>query len=136
MASLNECAFMGNLGKDAEVRQAGDSKVASFSLAVTEKYKDKESTEWINCVAWNKLADVAEKFFKKGTQLYVKGKVQTRSWEKDGVTQYRTEFVIFSFQFIGGKKEDGGQARPNPQDLHPSRWTHLPRSKRLFIPCR
>jgi len=107
MSNLNKCMFMGNLGKDAEVRQAGDSKVASFSLAVSEKYKDTEKTEWVNCVAWGKLADVAEKYFKKGTKLYVEGKMQTRSWDKEGVTQYRTEFVIFSFQFIGGPKQDG-----------------------------
>ena len=126
MASLNECAFMGNLGKDAEVRQAGDSKVASFSLAVTEKYKDKENTEWVNCVAWGKLAEVAEKYFKKGTQLYVKGKVQTRSWDKDGVTQYRTEFVIFSFQFIGGPKQEASADKSEPAPSLPKMEDDLP----------
>jgi len=106
MASLNEICIMGNVGQDAEIRDAGSSKVASFSVAVTEKYNDKESTEWFNVVAWNKQAEIAEKYFKKGTSLYIKGKIQTRTWDKDGVKQYRTELLMFGFQFIGGKKED------------------------------
>jgi len=126
MSNLNKCMFMGNLGKDAEVRQAGESKVASFSLAVSEKYKDTEKTEWVNCVAWGKLADIAEKYFKKGTKLYVEGKMQTRSWDSENGKQYRTEFVIFSFQFIGGPKQDGGTPKSEPAATLPPMEDGLP----------
>tara|TARA_R110002126_G_scaffold5579_3_gene29487 strand:- start:3950 stop:4363 length:414 start_codon:yes stop_codon:yes gene_type:complete len=117
MGSLNKVMVMGNLGKDAEVRDLpSGGKVASFSLATTDSFKDKsgerkEVTEWINCTIWGKQAEIAEKWFKKGTGLYVEGKMKTTSWEKDGITRYKTEVNVFSFQFLGGKS-DGATAKP------------------------
>lgn len=111
--ALNRCEFMGNLGRDAEIRMTpGGKKVASFSLAVTEKSRNqqtgetKEFTEWIPVVAWdnangNGLASVAEKFFRKGTKLFITGKWRTRNWEKDGVKHYRTELKLETFEFAG-----------------------------------
>lgn len=119
MASLNKVMIMGNLGKDAEVRDLpSGSKVASFSLATTDSFKDKdgnrqEVTEWINCTMWGKQAEIAEKYFKKGTALYVEGKMKTSSWEKDGVRQYKTEINVYAFQFLGGKS-DGASAAQTP----------------------
>lgn len=128
MASLNEIQIMGNVGQDPEIRDAGSNKVASFSVAVTEKYNDKETTEWFNVVCWNKQAETAVKYFKKGTSLYIKGKIQTRSWEKDGVKQYKTELLMSGFRFIGGKKQEEGEkpATSTPAPTLPDMKDDLP----------
>lgn len=117
--ALNKFIGIGNLGRDAEVRMAGASKVANFSIAISEKWKDQngqqqEKTEWVNLVAWKGLADVAEKFFKKGVKLYVEGKLVTRSFDKEGQTHYRTEIVLQNFEFCGGQ-----QAKPQQQPYSP-----------------
>ena len=100
MAGVNKVILIGNLGKDPEVRHLeGGTTVANFPLATTETYKDKtgarqEQTEWHNIVLWRSLADVAEKYLKKGMQIYVEGKLRTRSWEdKEGHKRYTTEVV-------------------------------------------
>ena len=97
MASLNKCTLIGNLGKDPEVRYTQDGKaVTSFSIATTEKWKDKvtgenrEKTEWHRIVAFNRVGEICGEYLKKGSSIYAEGKLQTRSWEKDGVTRYTT----------------------------------------------
>ena len=94
MAGLNKVMLIGNLGKDPEVRALESGvPVATFSLATSESYKDKEgnrqtATEWHNIVVWRGLAEVAEKYLKKGSQIYVEGKLKTRNWQdKDGNTR-------------------------------------------------
>lgn len=116
MASVNKVILVGNLGKDPEVRYTGNSiPVASFSLATTEYYKDKngnrqEITEWHNIVAWRNLAELAEKYLKKGKQVYVEGKIRTRSWDdKDGNKKYTTEVIADNFILLGKKEGDSGQ---------------------------
>ncbi|MCA6367657.1 MAG: single-stranded DNA-binding protein [Cytophagales bacterium] len=110
MSGVNKVILMGRVGKDVAVRAFDNgNKVASFSLATSEKYKDKagvvqEITEWHNLSIFGKLADVAEKYVKKGDQLYVSGKLKTRSWEKDGITRYTTEIVVDELNLIGGNK--------------------------------
>ena len=117
--SVNKVIILGNCGKDPEVRVVGENKVASFSVATTEKYKDgktdewKENTEWHNIVCWRNTAEIAEKYIKKGTQLYLEGKLRTRSWEKDGEKRYVTEIVADSIQFLG-KKEGSDSPAPAP----------------------
>lgn len=109
MASLNQVQLIGNCGKDAEVRrlQSGDP-VASFSIATSEQWNDKSSgekrerTEWHNVVIFGRgesggLASIAEKYCKKGTRVFVQGKMKTRSWEKDGIKHYSTEVVLNGF---------------------------------------
>jgi single-strand DNA-binding protein len=115
MAGVNKVILVGNLGKDPEVRHLeSGAAVANFSIATTESYKDrntgerKDVTEWHNIVLWRGLAEVAEKYLKKGSQVYVEGKLRTRSWEKDGVTRYTTEVVGDTMTMLGGKPAGGG----------------------------
>jgi single-strand DNA-binding protein len=99
MASLNQCNFIGNLGKDPEMRTMTNGKaVTNFSIAVTEKWtsngEKKERTEWVKVTAYDKLAEICAKYLAKGKPVFISGKMQTRSWEdKDGNTRYTTEIV-------------------------------------------
>lgn len=114
--SVNKAILVGNVGNDPEVRhlEAG-TPVANFSLATSESYKNKEGeritqTEWHNIVVWRGLAEVVEKYVKKGQQLYIEGRIRTRSWEdKDGNKRYTTEIVADTMQMLGRKGEGGGE---------------------------
>ncbi len=111
--SVNKVILVGNVGKDPEVRYLEKNvAVANFTLATTERGYTMQNgtqvpdrTEWHNIVAWRGLAEVAEKYIRKGTQLYVEGKIQTRSWEKDGIKRYTTEIYAESIQMLGRKSE-------------------------------
>ncbi len=109
MSGVNKVILVGRLGKDPEVRHLENgATVANFSLATSETYKDRqtgerrEQTEWHNVVLWRGLAEVVEKYVKKGDMIYVEGKLRTRSWEKDGVTRYTTEVVGDNMTMLGG----------------------------------
>lgn len=115
MSGVNKVILVGRLGKDPEVRHLeSGASVASFSMATSETYKDRqtgerrEQTEWHNIVLWRGLADVAEKYLKKGDMIYVEGKLRTRSWEKDNVTRYTTEVVGDNMTMLGGGAGSGG----------------------------
>lgn len=124
---LNRCTFIGNVGADPEVRTtAGGQHVANIRLACTEKWKDKdgnaqERTEWVAIVVWGPLAEkVVGPYVKKGKQLYIEGKLQTRKWEKDGVDRYTTEIVVDSNNgkivlLGGGGGEQAGGSRGGGQ---------------------
>jgi len=111
MAGVNKVILIGNLGKDPEVRHLENgTAVANFSMATSESYKDRNSgerktiTEWHNIVLWRGLAEVAEKYLKKGDQVYIEGKLKTRSWEdKDGSTRYTTEVVGDNMTMLGSR---------------------------------
>jgi len=110
MAGVNKVILVGNLGKDPEVKYLDSGvAVANFSLATTENYKNKEGervsqTEWHNIVLWRGLAEVAEKWLKKGSSVYIEGKIKTRKWEdKDGNTRYNTEILADNMTMLGGK---------------------------------
>ena len=113
--------LIGNVGRDPEVRYLdgsnGQSKVATFTLATTERYRDRngetrENTEWHNIVAWRNTADVVERFVKKGTQLYIEGRIRTRSWDdQNGNKRYTTEIIADTLQLLG-KKSDNPGAQP------------------------
>ena len=112
MAGVNKVILIGNLGKDPEVRYLDSGVVvANFSLATTENYKNKEGervsqTEWHNIVLWRGLAEVAEKWLKKGSSVYIEGKIRSRNWEdKEGNTRYTTEILADNMTMLG-KKED------------------------------
>ena len=105
---LNLCQFIGRLGKEPEIRytQGGDA-VANFSIAVGESWKNKagekvEKVEWVRCVAWRRLAEIIGEYLTKGSQVYVSGKFQTRSWDQDGVKKYMTEIMVLQMQMLGG----------------------------------
>lgn len=126
MASLNKCMLIGNLGKDPECRQipSGQS-VASFSIATKESYtKDNqrhEKTEWHKIVAWGKTAELVSKYLKKGSGVYIEGKLQTRKYtNKDGHEQYATEIVAQTVQFMDKKPKDETthQEYPQPFEAH------------------
>ena len=115
MAGVNKVILIGHLGKDPEVRHLENgTSVANFTLATSESYKDKagnriDQTEWHNIVVWRGLADVAEKFLKKGSQIYLEGKIRTRSWEdQEGNKKYTTEIVADTFNMLS-KKDDSNQ---------------------------
>ena len=116
MAGINKVILVGKLGKDPEVRHLeGGASVASFSLATSEVYKDKsgnrkEQTEWHNIVVWRGLADIAEKYLRKGMTIYLEGKIRTRSYDKDGIKHYSTEIVADSFTMLG--KKENNQSTP------------------------
>lgn len=116
MATLNQCQFIGNVGLTPEVRysQSGDA-VCSFSIAVNETWRDKtsgekkESTEWVRIVAYRKLAEICGEHLKKGTPIWVQGKMKTRKWQdQNGQDRYTTEIVADQMQMLGGR-DDGGQ---------------------------
>lgn len=114
--SVNKCFFLGHVGKTPDVKTVGDNKVATFSMAMTEKgYTTKsgasvpEKTEWVNIVAWRGLASLCEGYVKKGSQLYVEGRLTTRSYEKDGTKIYVTEVVAENIQLCGSKPEGASQ---------------------------
>ena len=112
---LNQCNFIGRVGKDPEVRYAASgTAVGNFSIAVGYKYKDTESTEWIRIVVFGKLAEIVGEYVTKGKQLFVSGRMQTRSWEdKDGAKRYTTEIVANDVQFLGSKSS---QCESHPID--------------------
>jgi len=114
---LNRCEFIGRLGKDPEVRYTADSNaICNFSIAVGYKSKDKELTEWVRITAFGKLAGICADYLKKGSQVFIAGRMTTRKWvNKDGVDQYTTEVVADQMQMLGGRTvEDAPVARPKP----------------------
>ncbi len=117
MASLNRCTFIGNLGKDPETRYMPDGgAITNFSIGVNESWKDKngdkqEKTEWVRCSAFQKLAEICGEYLKKGSLVYIEGRLQTRKWQdKDGADRYTTEIVVDKMVMLGGKREEGEQS--------------------------
>lgn len=115
--SLNKVMLIGNVGKDPDVRFAGPDKVATFTLATSEKYtrngETKEITEWHTIVAWRKQADFVESYVKKGSSLYVEGQIKTRKWkDQSGADKYATEIQAQQIQFVGKKESGGGYDAP------------------------
>jgi single-strand DNA-binding protein len=109
MSSVNKAIILGRLTKDPEIRFMPNGEgVANFSLATSESWKDKagqkqEKSEFHNCVAYRKLAEIIGEYVKKGSELYIEGKLQTRKWEKDGVTRYTTEIIVNDMKMLGSK---------------------------------
>ena len=134
--SLNKVMLIGNVGRDPEIRyldgnnpNQGATKVAQFTLATTERYRDRngelrENTEWHNIVCWRNSADVAEKFIRKGTQLYIEGKLRTRSWtDQSGNKRFTTEVAVDNLQLLGKRDQQSQQSayqQPAPTYQQPS----------------
>ena len=119
MSDLNQCQFIGRLGQDPKIQttQSGDT-MATFSIAVSEKWNDKqgnrqEKTEWVNITAFGKLAEIVGRYVKKGSQVFVQGKFTTRKYtDQQGVERYSTEIRAQSMQMLGG---NGQSQQPQPQ---------------------
>lgn len=112
---LNKVMLIGRLGTDPESRQAGATTVANFTVATSESYKDKDGqkvdkTEWHRIVVWGKMAEICAQYLHKGSQVYLEGKLQTRSWDKEGVKMYTTEIVVSDMQMLDSKPQ--GDDRP------------------------
>ena len=113
---VNKVFLLGNVGKDPEIRAtAGGTQVASFTLATADRAKDPQGnwtdkTEWHNLVAFNRTAEIVRDYVKKGTQLYIEGKIQTRSWDdkESGQKKYRTEILVNELTLLGGKSAGDG----------------------------
>ena len=115
MAGINKVIVVGNLGKDPELRHTPQGQaVANFSVATSETWNDKsgskqERTEWHRIVVWGKLGELCSKYLTKGRQVYVEGRLQTRSWDdKDGQKRYTTEIVANTVQFLGSGANASG----------------------------
>ena len=114
--SVNKVILVGNLGKDPEIKYTPSGvPVAKFSLATNERYKDKagewqERTEWHNIVAWQRLAEIIGEYVKKGSKIYIEGRLQTSSWEdkQSGEKKYKTEIVANDLVLLSGRGEGGG----------------------------
>ena len=112
MSGINKVILIGRLGRDPELRYTPEgTAVANFSLATSEEWHDnssgekREKTEWHNIVAWKKLGEICGEYLRKGSQVYIEGKLQTRSWEdKDGNKRYKTEIVANQMQMLSDKK--------------------------------
>jgi single-strand DNA-binding protein len=117
--SVNKVILVGNLGKDPEVKYTPSGvPVAKFSLATNERYKDKagewqDRTEWHNIVAWQRLAEIVGEYVKKGSKVYIEGRLQTSSWEdkQSGEKKYRTEIIAQDLVLLGGRGEGDGEGR-------------------------
>ena len=124
MASINKVILVGNLGRDPEVRYTPDNNaITNISIATTDRYKDKntgeqkEITEWHRVVFFNKLAEIAGQYLKKGSQVYIEGSLRTRKWtDKDGVEKYTTEIRCDDMKMLGGRPEGGSQSSGGRND--------------------
>jgi single-strand DNA-binding protein len=125
MASVNKAILIGNLGRDPELRYTpSGAAVCTFSIATTEKWRDKqtnemkESTNWHNIVLWGKQAETAKQYLTKGSPVYIEGRIQTRSWDDNGVKKYITEIVGQRLQFLGrrGAEPSGDSDAPPPPE--------------------
>ncbi|HET7321715.1 MAG TPA: single-stranded DNA-binding protein [Longimicrobiaceae bacterium] len=124
--SLNKAMIIGNLGSDPDIRTtSGGARVANFSVATSRSWtgrdgQQQEKTEWHRMVAWEKLADIAERFLKKGDRVYVEGEIEYRSYEdKDGVTKYMTEIRVREMIMLGGSSVGGGDFGGGSQERAP-----------------
>ena len=128
MASVNKVLLVGNLGRDPEVRYTPDNNaITNISVATTDRYKDKntgeqkEITEWHRVVFFNRLAEIAGEYLKKGSQVYIEGRLRTRKWtDQSGVEKYTTEIIADQMQMLGGGRggsgeQDSEQQQPRQQ---------------------
>ena len=136
MASINKVILVGNLGQDPEVKyMPSGGAVTNLSIATTDTWKDKatgekrENTEWHRVVFFNRLAEIAGEYLRKGSQVYIEGNLRTRSWEDNGVKKYTTEIVAREMQMLGSKgggssdfaSQQGGAPQQSRSAPHQSR---------------
>lgn len=146
---INKVILVGNVGQDPEVRYTGDAsngaKVATLRLATTERYRDRngnlqEHTEWHSVVVWRNTADVVEKYVRKGTQLYIEGRLRTRSWDdQNGNKRYVTEILADTLQLLG-RKQDGqggnGYGAPQQGAYQPQGGYQNPAPQQSYAPAQ
>lgn len=123
MASINKVILVGNLGQDPEVKyMPSGGAVTNISVATTDSWKDKasgekrENTEWHRVVFFNRLAEIAGEYLRKGSQIYIEGNLRTRSWEDNGVKKYSTEIVVRELQMLGSASSNSGGQSDRPAE--------------------
>jgi single-strand DNA-binding protein len=138
---INKVILVGNVGKDPVIQYVKeDLPVARFTLATSETFRDKNgekttNTEWHNIVAWRNTAKIVEQYIKKGSQLYIEGKITTRSYDKDGVTKYITEIVAGTIQMLGRAGDSGSSMSTKKEDqteLNPLESTEFNENNGVF----
>lgn len=136
MASLNRCQIIGNLGRDPETRYTQEgSAICNITVATSSSWKDKNSgekkteTEWHKIVFYNRLAEIAGEYLRKGSSVYIDGRLKTRKWQnKEGVDQYTTEIIADQMQMLGGR--DGGENVPEVRPQQAQRQAQQPTQQR------
>lgn len=121
-AGVNKVILIGNLGSDPESRMAGETPVCNFTIATNESWKGKDGqkqdrTEWHRIVVWGKLGENCQKYLAKGRPVYIEGKLQTRSWEKDNVKHYTTEIIAREVKFLGSGQGENSDRPPAPPPI-------------------
>jgi single-strand DNA-binding protein len=121
---LNKVQLIGNVGQEPEAKSVNDNRLVTFTLATTKKFKDKAGTvqtqtEWHNIVIWGKLAEIVEKYVKKGSKLYLEGEIKTESYEKDGVKKYATKIVCSDMKMLDSKPSENTAAPQQSQQAAP-----------------
>ena len=121
--SVNKAILIGRLGQDPELKDTKNGRqVCTFSVATDDGYKDSngqkvDKTTWHNIVAWAKVAEIMAQYLKKGQEVYIEGRIDNRSYDKDGVKMYRSEVVVDRFSFVGSKADNaGGDSAPQGDD--------------------
>jgi single-strand DNA-binding protein len=139
MSGVNKVILIGNLGADPEIRHLqNDISVANFRIATSETFKDRntgekrEQTEWHSIVAWRGLATIAEKYLRKGSKVYVEGKLRTRKWEKDGIERYTTEIMADEMTLLD---RPSGQAQGPGPDQAQAQRAATPAAARTSAPA-
>lgn len=129
---INKASLLGHLGKDPEIRATqGGTIIANFSLATSDRRKDQhgdwqDATEWHNIVAFNRTAEICRDYLSKGSQVYIEGKIQTRSWDDrdSGVKKYRTEILVHDLIMLGGSSGEGNGQKPVAAATATQRTSH------------
>lgn len=128
---LNKMTAIGRLGKDPELKQLNSTSVCNFSIACSEKWKDKssgemkEKTEWLNCKAFGKIGELVNQYLKKGSLAYIEGKLSTRTWDdKDGKKCYATEILVSEVKFLSTKSEDAPKPKAPPKKQEQDEWAN------------
>jgi single-strand DNA-binding protein len=123
---INKAILVGSLGNDPESRPLGDGMACNFSVATSESWKDKntgekvEKTEWHRVVAFGQLGKICDDYLRKGSKVYIEGKIQTRKWQDgNGIDRYSTEIVANEMQMLDSKQDQGAQPTPPPQQTKP-----------------
>ena len=124
---MNKCILIGHLGADPEVRYSADGlAIANFSVATNEGSGEKKRTEWHRCVAFKRSAELISEHLRKGSSIALEGRIQTRSYEKDGIKRYTTEIVVDRFEFVGSKNDNGSNTQSFRQESVTSDFDKVP----------
>lgn len=136
MSGVNRVILIGRLGRDPEIKYSQQgTAICNMAVATSEQWSDKttgekqEKTEWHRVITFGKQAETCEKYLTKGSHIYIEGRLQTRSWEKDGQTHYTTEIVVSNFMFLGGGQQTGCENKQpqngyQQQNRQPSQKQH------------